>query len=663
MGDGLSRRSTFILVTLIVALSTLAAVAYTLLRLRAETIERHFETATIHARAFEDHLTHSFNVIDLTLASVAAETQVPNLFTSALLHAPYLRSLARLGPDDRIAASSNAQNRGVKIERRDFKPPLAAPQQILRTGPPWIGRDFGAGHPALPAAPAAPDAPTLITVMRDVATPQGQWATLVAAVNTDYFLNYYSRNLAEHLGSVDLLRHDGMLLLSTDSARRPGSIDASPAFLKRIAGADLGQLEEALPDGRTTLTAFRASQRFPFVLAVRLDKAQVLDEWRQESMRTGLSVLAVLVIGLAIAALYFVRLEHAARRHDADLEQLRLRGAALEAAANAIIITNRDGAVEWANPAFCQMSGYSMAETLGQNPRTIVRSGAHTPDEYRQLWRTILAGDVWRGELINRRKDGSLYPEDQTITPVRDADGVVRHFVAVKQDITERRLSEIRMAELSRHLVVVQESARRRLSGELHDRTSPNLAAIGVNLDIIGAMLHADEASELAARFDDVRALIADTTASIREICADLRPPVLDYGGLVAALESYTHQFQRRTGIVTRYSCSNRDARMPAADESALFRIAQEALTNCAKHSRATQIDVDLVAGNEHLRLTLADNGIGFKPDALGDATYTCGLGILTMREMAEFSGGSFMLASAPGSGTRITVEILRKES
>lgn len=122
-------------------------------------------------------------------------------------------------------------------------------------------------------------------------------------------------------------------------------------------------------------------------------------------------------------------------------EHLRLQSAALEAAANAIVITDREGRISWANPAFTRLTGYSPQEAIGQTPR-LLKSGLQVPSFYSDLWDTILSGQVWHGELINRRKDGSLYTEEQTITPVRDTRGEIGHFIAVKQDITERKRRE-----------------------------------------------------------------------------------------------------------------------------------------------------------------------------------------------------------------------------
>ena len=112
--------------------------------------------------------------------------------------------------------------------------------------------------------------------------------------------------------------------------------------------------------------------------------------------------------------------------------QLRLLAAALEAADNAILISDVSGRIEWVNPAFTRLTGYTLEEARGSNPR-LLKSGVHGRDFYTRLWRTILSGEVFRGDMINRRKDGTLYREQMTITPVRDDNNRISHFIAVKE--------------------------------------------------------------------------------------------------------------------------------------------------------------------------------------------------------------------------------------
>jgi len=127
-------------------------------------------------------------------------------------------------------------------------------------------------------------------------------------------------------------------------------------------------------------------------------------------------------------------------------ERIRLQSVALEAAANAVVITDRNGTVLWTNPAFTQLTGYTAEEAIGKNPR-FLKSGAHGESLYRHLWETVSSGQVWRGEMTNLRKDGSVYSEEMTITPVRDERGEVTHFIAIKQDITGRQQTERSLRE------------------------------------------------------------------------------------------------------------------------------------------------------------------------------------------------------------------------
>ncbi len=128
-------------------------------------------------------------------------------------------------------------------------------------------------------------------------------------------------------------------------------------------------------------------------------------------------------------------------------QRLNLLEAALRATANGVVITDRNGTIEWINPAFTALTGYTADEAVGQTPR-IVRSGVHPPAYYQRIWATIQAGRVWQGEIRNRRKDGTLYDEEMTITPIRDASGEVSHYIAVKNDLTQRNEREAQIERL-----------------------------------------------------------------------------------------------------------------------------------------------------------------------------------------------------------------------
>lgn len=145
-------------------------------------------------------------------------------------------------------------------------------------------------------------------------------------------------------------------------------------------------------------------------------------------------------------------------------ERRRLLSVALSVAANAVVITDPHGVVEWMNPAFSSISGYSEQEAVGKSLSQLVRSGAHEPAFYENLWSTLMSGQPWHGEIINRRKDGSQYDELTSITPLLDESGQISHFIAIKQDISEQKRLEALLLRTQR-----LESVGRLASGLAHD--------------------------------------------------------------------------------------------------------------------------------------------------------------------------------------------------
>ena len=160
-------------------------------------------------------------------------------------------------------------------------------------------------------------------------------------------------------------------------------------------------------------------------------------------------------------------------------QELRLQSTALESAANAIVITDREGTIRWVNPAFSALTQYDREEAIGATPR-VLKSDHHPPEFYKDMWETVISGKIWLGELVNRRKDGSLYYEEMTITPVRDGNGEVSHFVAIKQDITERKKAE---TEILRARQAAEEANRAKsafLANMSHEIRTPMNGIMGM---------------------------------------------------------------------------------------------------------------------------------------------------------------------------------------
>lgn len=161
-----------------------------------------------------------------------------------------------------------------------------------------------------------------------------------------------------------------------------------------------------------------------------------------------------------------LRTENEQRLRESEA-RLKLHESALNAAANAIVITDREARIVWANRAFTQLTGYGFKEAVGRHCGELVKSGHQDRQFYAEMWQTILSGKIWHGEMINRRKDGSLYHDEMTITPVRGKDGEISHFVALKQDISARKISEEQLKNLAFHDPLTQLPNRRLLIDRL----------------------------------------------------------------------------------------------------------------------------------------------------------------------------------------------------
>jgi PAS domain S-box-containing protein len=217
-------------------------------------------------------------------------------------------------------------------------------------------------------------------------------------------------------------------------------------------------------------------------------------------------------------------------------EQLRLHSTALESAVNAVLITDRDGHIAWVNSAFTRLTGYTAEEVLGQNPR-LLKSGQHTQEFYRVLWETILAGQMWRGETINRRKDGSVFTEEQTITPVRDARGEITHFISIKHDITEGKRAQETLHALYRASLQIQERLdRKERLDRLIQVTRELLQLDRVNVllaDPSGQWLQALASSETGEPLESIRVPIRSEGGAIAQAYLTQQTVVWDGAGPV----------------------------------------------------------------------------------------------------------------------------------
>jgi two-component system sensor histidine kinase UhpB len=263
-------------------------------------------------------------------------------------------------------------------------------------------------------------------------------------------------------------------------------------------------------------------------------------------------------------------------------------------------------------------------------------------------------GRIWIDEYndqkwINLRSTPRALPEPAGSVHWQ---GIMTNITASKLEQLEVTRSRARLAELTAHIEQVKEQERTRIAREIHDDLGGNLTAIKMALMMLTQRLPDDQ--QLRERADYVDALVDRTIESIHRISLALRPSMLDLG-LVAALEWQSREFEKQNGISCAFSSNEKEIDLSLDHATALFRIFQEALTNIAKHARASKVTVRLLRSRQHVTLTIADNGVGM---AQSDRTKPQSFGLRGMNERARALGGTMALSHAPDGGTLVTIKI-----
>ncbi len=490
---------------------------------------------------------------------------------------------------------------------------------------------------------------------------------VVATVRTPYFDAIFEKLALGADGRVLLFREDGMLLLTypgTDGAAgRSFAQDA--LFTKDLPAAPRGVIRRtALLDETPRVLAFEHVRNYPLVVAVSSTRESILAPWRRDAWSIGLGTAGT--IAFVMAALFFLMRQFgvsAVLQHDLDEASDRLQSI-IQSAMDAVITVDEKQDIVLFNAEAERIFRCPASRALGGPLDRFIpeRFRAAHHGHVERFGRTGATTRMMgaRLDLWGLRADGEEFPIDASISQVV-SDGR-RFYTVILRDITERKAAEValrrsydELRELSAAMHDVREAERLRIARELHDELAQWLTALKMDVSWLSSRLPRDQAP-LVDKTEKMKGLVDNTVAAVRRIAADLRPVMLDDLGLVPALEHLLHDLSQRTGIVVSLDA---DPAVPDFREplpTALYRIAQEALTNVARHSEASEVKVAIHYDGDGLVLTVRDNGRGFDPErAMSGKSY----GILGIRERAHTLGGDARIERAAPSGTLVEVTVL----
>jgi PAS domain S-box-containing protein len=359
-------------------------------------------------------------------------------------------------------------------------------------------------------------------------------------------------------------------------------------------------------------------------------------------------------------------------------EQIRLQGTALESAANAVMIMDRIGRITWVNPSFTSLTGYASEEVIGQNARNLTSEQQDQPF-YRNQWQTIVRGKVWHGESTNRKKDGTLYTEEETITPVRDQKGEISHFLSIKQDVTKRKQAVETIQDAHQKLKTLDQLRSQFFADISHELRTPLTVIRGeAEVTLRGKEKPISEYRSTLERIvqlsSQMNKLVGDILFLARSesgtLQMDLKPTQL-----VPLLEDVRQETtilgQSRSMTVTREGLS-REVTIEGDTErlKQLFMILTD---NAVKYGRKSGVIViGLETTDREAHITVADDGLGIpdtdlphvvkrayrvwrgRPSAVGGA----GLGLPIAKWIAEAHHGTISIASTLNRGTTVTVRL-----
>ena len=373
-------------------------------------------------------------------------------------------------------------------------------------------------------------------------------------------------------------------------------------------------------------------------------------------------------------------------------QDLRRLSTAVEQSPASIVITDVDARITYVNLAFCVASGYFADEVIGENPR-ILQSGDTPPEVYQQMWQTLTAGEIWRGELINRRKDGSHYIERATISPVRGSDGTISQYVAVKEDITEQRRNEEELAAHRQHLQQLVDQRTRELAeakaaaeaanlaksaflaNMSHEIRTPMNAIIGLNYLLLKSPLEPaqrDKLLKVTSASEHLLQVINDILdlSKIESGKLELESQTFDPREVLQAAASVIRDQALGKGLLVGVDGGNLPAQA-IGDAQRLRQVLINFASNALKFTRTGSIQLagELLATDGPTltcRFTVTDTGLGirrediprlFKPFEQLDASTTrhyggTGLGLAIASHLAHLMDGEVGVDSTPGQGS-----------
>ena len=346
-------------------------------------------------------------------------------------------------------------------------------------------------------------------------------------------------------------------------------------------------------------------------------------------------------------------------KSDAE-EKIKFKAELLNTIGQAVLATDLAGVIKYWNKAAEEIYGWTSGEAMDKNVADLIPT-QKTKEQDIEIMKQLEQGNYWSGELIVSRKDGKNFPIYVTDAPIYDQHNNLCGVIGVSTVITDRKKTEKylkdlneQLRSLSAHLQNVREQERTQVAREIHDEIGQQLTGLKMEISLLFEKL-ATEDQIIQQKGNDILNLIDRAVNSVQRISSNLRPPILDELGLIAALEWHSQEVEIQSGIKIEFMVNTRELNLPTRISTALFRIYQEALANIVGHANAHQVISRLQINDNNLTLEVGDDGQSVDPVIKNNKKT---LGLINIEERAFLLGGKFELNGEPGVGAKIKITI-----
>ena len=358
-------------------------------------------------------------------------------------------------------------------------------------------------------------------------------------------------------------------------------------------------------------------------------------------------------------------------------ETIRKLSQAVEQSASTVVITNRDGEIEYANPSFTRVTGYSLEEALGQNPR-ILKSGKMPPEFYQEMWDTLTAGETWSGEMINKKKNGELYWEFATIAPVKDENGQITHYIAVKDDITARKRMEEELRIARDRALEANRLKGRILANVSHDMRTPLGSILGyadmLQAEVFGP-LSEQQRERLQRIMESSNHLLAFvnnllTQSELESGSLELTKNRIAVHQMANSLIANFEVLAQKKGLTLTSEVDDSMPEVILGDRYWMNRIVSNLVGNAIKFTREGGVTVQIRrVETAFFAIAITDTGDGIPPEDLGvifepfrkgsrkvPGSGGAGLGLAIVKDVVKQMGGRITVQSTLNQGSIFTV-------